>query len=50
MNNTELFRGHYDSTEPQDMMLPGDWNDKLDDFQKMIFIKSFRPDKVIPSV
>ena len=50
MNNTELFRGHYDSTEPQDMMLHGDWNDKLDDFQKMIFIKSFRPDKVIPSV
>ena len=32
------------------MPLPEPWNSSLDEFQKLIFIKSFRPDKVIPCV
>lgn len=36
----------FDSTAPQNAALPGDWEDKLDYFQKMIVIKSIRPDKV----
>lgn len=28
------------------MPLPGDWEDKLDYFQKMIILKSVRPDKI----
>lgn len=50
MQNFEKFHPHYDSNEPHNMPLPEHWNDNLDDFQKLIFIKSFRPDKVIPCV
>jgi dynein heavy chain len=40
------FQKIFDSNEPQNLPLPGDWNDKLDYFQVMIVIKSIRPDKV----
>lgn len=30
ITNTELFKPHYDSNDPQTMALPGDWNNKLD--------------------
>jgi dynein heavy chain len=40
------FQKIFDSNEPQNLPLPGDWNSKLDYFQQMIVVKSIRPDKV----
>ena len=36
----------FDSGEPHHEPLPGEWNDKLDDFQKIIILKCLRPDKI----
>ena len=44
------FRRIYDSANPHEEPLPEPWNSQLDEFQKLIFVKSFRPDKVIPCV
>ena len=44
------FKRIFDSTEPQNEPLPGDWNGKLNTFQKMIVVKSLRPDKVTLAV
>lgn len=40
------FQKLFDSNEPHTMPLPGEWDAKLDYFQKMIALKSIRPDKV----
>ena len=32
------------------MKLPGEWDDKLDPLEKIIFLKFIRSDKVIPAV
>lgn len=39
------FKKLFDSNEPENLPMPGKWND-LDYFQKMILLKSFRPDKI----
>ncbi|CAG5135171.1 unnamed protein product, partial [Candidula unifasciata] len=40
----------YDSLEPHHEKLAGKWETKLDKFQKLIILRVFRPDKVIPAV
>lgn len=39
------FKKLFDSNEPENLPMPGKFND-LDYFQKMIILKSIRPDKV----
>ena len=39
------FQKIFDSNEPENLPMPGRYND-LDYFQKMIILKSIRPDKV----
>lgn len=46
VENQEKFQPIFDSNEPENLPVPGEWNDKLDYFQKMIILKSIRPDKI----
>ena len=34
------------SGEPEELSLPGDWENKLNDLQKMVIVRSIRPDRV----
>ncbi|KAL0272756.1 UNVERIFIED_CONTAM: hypothetical protein PYX00_005613 [Menopon gallinae] len=40
------FKKIFDSSEPHREKLPSPWDKRLDSFQKIIFLKSLRPDKV----
>lgn len=40
------FKKIFDSIEPQNEPIPGDWNSKLNTFQKLILLKSLRSDKI----
>jgi dynein heavy chain len=46
MKNHLEFEKIYDSETPENQPLPGEWNKKLNSFQKMIVLKSLRPDKI----
>ncbi|CAM6118761.1 unnamed protein product [Calypogeia fissa] len=37
----------YKSSEPEDCELPGDWEDKLSELQRMMLLRSFRIDRII---
>jgi dynein heavy chain len=50
IDNHKEFQKIFDSETPQESTLPGDWNSKLSSFQKMIMLKSIRPDKIILAV
>jgi dynein heavy chain len=40
----------YDSMEPQSEKLPEPWHDKFTPLQRMMIIRAFRPDKVVPAM
>ena len=44
------FRKVFDSQNAHEEPLPGEWNDKLNSFQKMIVLKCIRPDKMINAI
>ncbi|RDD45105.1 Dynein heavy chain 7, axonemal, partial [Trichoplax sp. H2] len=46
----ERWKEIYDSFEPQNEELPGDYSSKLHRFQKLLILRCLRPDKVIPAV
>eukprot|EP00055_Hartaetosiga_balthica_P018142 m.129163 g.129163 ORF g.129163 m.129163 type:complete len:2586 (+) comp9459_c1_seq4:2-7759(+) len=48
--NVEQFKQYYDDAAPHDKALPGDWEDKLTDMQKLILLRCLRPDKIVPRV
>ena len=50
MSSPEEFRKIYDSQEPQDEQLPGEYEEKFDDFKKMIILKMLRPDKITNAI
>lgn len=50
MTNSDLFKPLFDSTSPHEEPIPGDWNDKLNNFQKIIILKALRPDKLINAI
>lgn len=46
INFNVKFKKIFDATNAHDEMMPGDWNTKLNSFQKMILLKCIRPDKI----
>jgi dynein heavy chain len=40
----------YDSNEPYKEVLPGEWDEKLNIFQKLLITRIMRPDKLVPAV
>ena len=50
IKNHLLFKKIFDSVEPQNEPMPGEWDEKLNSFQKLIVLKSLRPDKITLAV
>lgn len=50
MTHNEEFKPLYDSLSPQTDDWPGPWNDKLNQFQKIVALKTLRSDKLVPAV
>ena len=50
MLNSNEWRKLFDSSSPQTDPLPEPYESQANIFQKIILIKSIRPDKVIPSI
>ena len=46
IENSKKFQEIFDSPEPHNVPIPGEWNKKLNSFQKMIILKCLRPDKM----
>eukprot|EP01135_Chromosphaera_perkinsii_P002036 Nk52_evm83s215 gene=Nk52_evmTU83s215 len=48
VSDSSSWKVIYDALEPHHTSLPGEWEDKLDLFQRMIVVKCIRADKVVP--
>lgn len=44
------FKKIFDATEAHEEKMPGEWDDKLNSFQKMIVLKAIRSDKVTSAI
>ena len=44
------FKTVFDSLEPQNEALPGEWDTRLNTFQKLIVLKALRSDKITLAV
>jgi dynein heavy chain len=49
-DNLESWKAYFDSATPHRFKLPGKWNDCLGQFQKILILKCFRPDKVSEAI
>jgi len=50
MTNIDDFKKIFDATNAHEIELPGDWNNKFNEFQKMIVLKAIRPDKCVAAI
>lgn len=50
IDNHLEFKKIFDSTEPENEPMPGEWDTKLNTFQKLILLKSLRSDKITLAV
>jgi dynein heavy chain, axonemal len=50
MKKPDEFKNIFDSNNAQDEPLPEYWNKKLNYFQKIMFLKTIRSDKVVPAI
>lgn len=48
--NTAAWKKIYDSSEPQDAPLPSPWQNKLTSFQKLMVLRTIRPDKLMIAI
>ena len=46
----DSWREIYDSDDAHEYPLPGDWNNRLDRFKKMLVLRCIRPDKLVLAV
>ena len=46
MKNVSKWKDYYNEKEPHKAEIPEPWQSKLNDFQKMIVLRTIRPDKV----
>ncbi|XP_012271994.1 dynein heavy chain 7, axonemal-like [Orussus abietinus] len=44
------WKEFYDAKDPQNLPLPGIWEEKLTSFQKLLILKMIRPDRVVSKV
>lgn len=49
-DNLGEWRAYYDDIAPHESDLPQAYNERLNDFQKMIVLRCIRPDKVSPII
>jgi dynein heavy chain len=50
MKKSDEFKHIFDSSNAHEEAFPEYWEKKLDSFQKIVFIKALRADKVIPGI
>lgn len=50
MEFNKKFKKIFDHPEAHEEPLPGEWNEKLNSFQKMIVLKSIRADKICHAI
>lgn len=50
INFNVKFKKIFDSVNAHEEPMPGDWNSKLNSFQKMILLKTIRPDKISSAI
>jgi dynein heavy chain len=48
--NTRDWKEWYLKPEPENVPLPGDWENKCNELQRMIIVRCFRPDRVISAI